>query len=78
MRFQLVIFTGAMLVCGLAFWWYADWWLYMDKGDGPVPKATMPWWFQLGMSGMVGAGAGVVLASFAWAVRRVLNRRQAS
>ena len=78
MRFQLVIFTGAMLVCGLAFWWYADWWLYMDKGSGdvPVPKAMCPWWFQLGVSGMVGAAAGVVVASFAWAASRILDRRQ--
>jgi len=50
----------------------------MDKGSGdvPVPKAMCPWWFQLGVSGMVGAAAGVVVASFAWAASRILDRRQ--
>jgi hypothetical protein len=46
------------LAIGFAYWWQADWWAYVMFPEGPMPKFTMPWWWQLIESGVVGCSAG--------------------
>ena len=66
-----VVFCLSSVVVGFAYWWQADWWAYVMFPEGPMPKFTMPSWFQAIVSGVVGAfGGGVVVGAW-WACRRV-------
>jgi hypothetical protein len=56
------VFAIAAPVCGLVYWWFTDWWAYVDDPRGPWPKFVMPWWWQVGESGVVGSLAGGLLA----------------
>ena len=47
-------FPTAAVACGLVFWWFADWRAYI----GNIPKFSMPGWWQVMVSGVVGAVGG--------------------
>jgi hypothetical protein len=72
------VFAVAVLVCGLVYWWFADWWAYVDDPRGSWPKFVMPWWWQVIESGIVGMLAGGLLAGasrLAWCVWSRRTRR---
>jgi hypothetical protein len=56
------VFAVAVLICGLVYWWFADWRAYVDDPSGAWPKFVMPWWWQVIESGIVGLLAGGLLA----------------
>ncbi|MBM4070622.1 MAG: hypothetical protein FJ271_16950 [Planctomycetes bacterium] len=49
------------LLFGLLYWWFADWWAYVEFRDGAMPKFVMPWWWQLVESSFVGFIASALL-----------------
>lgn len=55
------VFPVAALSCAFIYWWYADWWAYVDFPEGPMPKFIMPWWWQVMESGFVGVVGGSLL-----------------
>src|SRR5947207_599440 len=59
----------ASMICGLVYWWFADWWAYVQFPEGPMPKFTVPWWWQAIESGIVGAAGGGLLIGGWWLAR---------
>jgi hypothetical protein len=68
----------AVPICGLVYWWFADWWAYVDEPSGAWPKFVMPWWWQVIESGIVGALTGGLLAGVWELGSRACSRRVAS
>ncbi len=72
------MFTVTALVGAVIYWWFADWWAYVEFDEGPKRKFIMPWWWQVIESGAVGiAGGGVLAATWClvwWAWSRLSNR----
>ena len=60
------VFAVAVLVSGLLYWWFADWWAYVEFPEGPMPKFVMPWWWQAIESAMIGVLAGSLLTGAWW------------
>lgn len=73
-RSLLWVFLASSLVFGLAYWWQTDWWAYVGVGPDRMPKFTMPWWWQFGESGLVGAAAGGLLAGAVYLLHAGLCR----
>ena len=67
MRYTWVVFVVTFLTCGLLYWWFADWWAYVEFPDGPMPKFVMPWWWQVIESSLAGVLAGTLAAGAWWA-----------
>lgn len=70
------VFIIAVPVCGVIYWWFADWWAYVELPDGPIPKFIMPWWWQIIESGIFGVGTGGVLAGMWWLAWWAWSRRR--
>jgi hypothetical protein len=66
-----VLFRVSSLVVGLAYWWQADWWAYVEFPEGPVPEFVLPWWWQVIQSGAAGALGGGLVVAARGACRRV-------
>ena len=62
------MFITTSLITALVFWWFTDWWAYVDLPHlgGRIRKFIMPWWFQLLVSGLVGAVAGTLITGVWW------------
>jgi hypothetical protein len=69
------VFAVAAPVCGLVYWWFADWWAYVEFPEGPMPKFVMPWWWQLLESGILGVLAGGLLTAIWWLAWWARSRR---
>ena len=65
-RSYLWLFLVVALAAGLLFWWHADWWAYVGTGPNRWRKFIMPWWWQLGVSSIVGAAAGGLVVGAAY------------
>jgi hypothetical protein len=61
------VFAATAPICGFAYWWFRDWWVYVDFPESPMPKFELPWWWQAIESAAVGAIAGGLLAG-AWSL----------
>jgi hypothetical protein len=56
------------------YWWRADWWAYVDEGNGRRwPKFRMPLWWQVIESCVVGIVASVAVV-IGWRVLRRFGR----
>jgi hypothetical protein len=64
-----LVFALIATVSGVVFWWFADWWAYVEYPSGPVPKFIAPWWFQVFVSSIVGVVCGTCLFG-SWLVFR--------
>jgi hypothetical protein len=68
-RPMLCVFLGLAPLLAFVFWLQADWWAYMGTGPDRKRKFIMPWWWQLGMSSIVGVGASGLLAGLVHLLR---------
>jgi hypothetical protein len=50
----------------MVYWWFADWWAYVEFHEGPRPKFVMPLWWQVVESSLGGVVAGGLLAWVCW------------
>jgi hypothetical protein len=67
------VFAVEAPLCALLYWWFADWWAYVDDPNGPWPKFIMPWWWQVIESAIVGSLAAGFLTGVWWLVWRAFH-----
>ena len=74
-RPYLFVFLLATVVAAYVYRQWADWWAYVqDPIRGPWPKFVLPWWWQLGVSLVVGSAAGGLVLALALCVVKLWRR----
>jgi hypothetical protein len=74
----LLLLVLGTITIGSTFWYFADWRVTVDWGDGspPLVKYEFPGSFQFTASFVIGVAITAILLTIAMSIRKVLLRRR--
>jgi hypothetical protein len=73
---RCLLFMLIACVVAVVYWLRADWWAYVDEGNGKRwPKFELPLWFQLAVSAVVGLTASATIFGIGWLLPRFRSGR---